>query len=81
MQSSSVESQKHIPETDGSMPPASLPINNQERKIEHESHQIQSEQEDSCQMIESWLEDLCPEKQNEITKAVDLVCSKNDSRP
>ena len=80
MQSNSVELQKHIPNTDDSMPPASLQINNQEPKIEHESHQIQSEQEDPCQMIESGLEDLCPEKQNETAKAVDLVCSKNDSR-
>ena len=78
MQSSSVESQKHIPKTDGCMPPPSLQINNQEPKIEHESHQ--SEQEDSCQMIESGLEDPCPEKQNEIAKVVNLVCSKNDSR-
>ena len=62
MQSSSAESQKHIPKTDGSMPPPSLQIKNQESKIENESHQIQSEQEDPCQMIESGLEDLCPGK-------------------
>ena len=62
MQSSSVEPQKHIPKTDGSMPPPSLQIKNQEPKIENEPHQIQSEQEDPCKMIESGLEDLCPEK-------------------
>ena len=81
MQSRSAESpQKHIPKTDDSVPPASLQINNQEPKIEHESHQKQSEQEDLCQIIESGLEDLCHEKQNEIAKTVNLVCSKNDSR-
>ena len=48
MQSSSAESQKHIPKTDGNMPPPSLQIKNQESKIENESHQIQSDQEDPC---------------------------------
>ena len=62
MQSSIAESQKHIPKTDGSMPPPNLQIKNQESKIENESHQVQSEQDDPCQMIESGLEDLCPEK-------------------
>ena len=62
MQSSSAESKKHIPKTDGSMPPPSLQIKNQEPKIENEPHQIQNEQEDPCQMIESGLKDLCPEK-------------------
>ena len=62
MQSSSVELQKHIPKTDCSMPPPSLQIKNQEPKIENEPHQIQSEQEDPWQMIESGLENLCPKK-------------------
>ena len=39
-----------------------IQIKNQEPNIENEPHQIQSEQEDPCQMIECGLEDLCPEE-------------------
>ena len=63
MQSSSVESLNYdIPKTSGSMATASHQINNQEPKIENECCQMQSEQEDPCQKIESGLEDLCPQK-------------------